>query len=144
MGGSSPGRFCTSMPALVMGRANRASVSSTTLFKSKLPSGAVLIKAQHLAHNPRDSLILGAERLENRLPLWIQFPTKQVNSVFHGFERIIDLMRNGSRQTAGGCEFLHFKHAPLHLQLLEFFPSGEIAQHSDRVSNLTSGIVDFP
>src|SRR5690348_2551743 len=105
--------------------------------------GRVAIKAQHLAHNPRDSLILGAERLENRLPLWIQFPTEQMNGVFHGFEWIIDLMGNGPRQTAGGGEFLHLKHAPLHLQLLQLLPSGEITQNSHCIRDLTSGVIDL-
>src|SRR5204863_2520360 len=37
----------------------------------------------------------------------------------------------------------HFEHAPLHLQLLELLPSGEIAKHGNGVCDLTAGVIDF-
>ena len=52
-------------------------------------------------------------------------------------------MSDGSCELAGSCEFLHLEHSALHLELLEFFPRRKVAQNSDRIRDLSAGIVNL-
>ena len=66
-----------------------------------------------------------------------------MDGVLDGLHGVIDFVRDGARQLTCGGEFLDFEHAPLHLQLLELSPGGEIAQHGYRVRNLATHIINF-
>ena len=66
-----------------------------------------------------------------------------MNSIFHSLQGVVDLVGNGSRQTASGGELFHLEHSPFQLKLLQFFPGGKIAQHGHGVGYLSARVVNL-
>src|SRR5581483_4189140 len=90
---------------------------------------SITVQAEHLANNARDAISLILQCFINGLGGRVEAITQQIDRIFDCLHGIVDLVGDGAGELAGSGELLHLEHAPLHLQLLETLPGGEVTEH---------------
>src|ERR1043166_708439 len=101
-------------------------------------------EAEHLADDVRDALGLLARHVEELLVLLQLLPRReQVERVLDGFERVVDLVRDGGGQAAHRRELLRLEELLLDASALKLAYLREVVQDRDDRRHLARGVEDF-
>src|SRR5256714_2237639 len=101
-------------------------------------------EAEHLADDVRDALGLAARNVEEaRVLLQLLARGEQVERVLDGFERVVDLVRDGGRKTTDRRQLLRLEELLLDAAALKLAYFGEVVEHRDDRRHLPLGVGDL-